>query len=220
MSAPLVTVAVMARAKQLSFPCRGRGGCRAGAGRKRGTRVSHHGREVIGRPIPVHVVWRTCEDVPSMRGKKLFRQIRESFHRCHEKDGFGLTHFSVISNHVHALVEADSAEALARGMQGLGVSMAKRINLTNDRHGPVFEDRYYARQLRTPTETANAIDYVIHNQERHRARQGMATRLPHESHRTPLAADPFCSAAFPPGIGPPLVAAPRTWLLNSGWRLA
>src|SRR5258708_1443990 len=163
MSDPLGTLAVMARPKQLSFPCRGRGGFRPGAGRKRGTRVSHHGREVIGRPIPVHVVWRTCEDVPSMRGKKLFRQIRESFHRCHEKDGYRLTHFSVISNHMHALVEADSAEALSRGMQGLGVSIAKRINMNSGRRGRVFSDRYFARHLHTPRDVANALDYVIRN---------------------------------------------------------
>src|SRR5258708_14194649 len=98
-----------------------------------------------------------------MRGKKLFRQIRESFHRCHEKDGFALTHFSVISNHVHALVEADSAEALSRGMQGLGGSMAKSINLTTDQPIPGFRHPCYPRQLPTPTMSPNALDYAIHN---------------------------------------------------------
>jgi REP element-mobilizing transposase RayT len=203
----------MVRPKQLSFPCRGRGGFRPGAGRKRGPRVSHHGRKSIAKPLPLHVVWRTQEDVPSLRGKKLFRQVRESFHRCHEKEGYRLTHFSVISNHMHALVEADSAQALSRGMQGLGVSMAKRINMNSDRHGPVFEDRYFARQLHTPREVANALDYVIRNQERHQL-----GRVPQEA--PPARPDPFCSAAFPLGTGPPLVAVARTWLLTTGWRRA
>src|SRR5256885_15911386 len=95
------------RMKRLSFPCRGRGGYRPGSGRKRGGRVTHHGRESFRKPFPLHVVWRTRRDVRSLRGKRLWRQIRESFRRCCEKDGFRLVHFSVQGTHVHMVVEAD-----------------------------------------------------------------------------------------------------------------
>ena len=195
------------RPLQLSLPCRGRGGFRPGAGRPRGTRVSHHGRESIARPAPLHVVWRTRKDVRNLRGKALFRQIKESLRRCHLKRGFQITHFSVLGNHVHALVEADQAALLSRGMQGLGVSMAKRINRTSARRGAVFEDRFFSRELRTPSEVANAIDYVLRNHERHLARQGAEAIHP---------VDPCSSAAV--HHGPPLVAPPRTWLLRIGWR--
>jgi REP element-mobilizing transposase RayT len=159
--------------KQLSFPCRGRGGPRPGAGRKRGAKVWHHGREFLPRPVPLHAVWRTRPDVKSLRGKKLFRQIRESFRRCCEKPGFRLVHFSVQGTHVHLVVEADHREALSRGMQGLGVSMAKRINFTSGRRGPAFEERYFARRLATPKVVTVALDYVLHNEAHHLRRMGL-----------------------------------------------
>ena len=197
------------RSAQLCFPPLGHGGARPGAGRRRGDRVSHHGREAVLKPAPLHVVWRTRKDVKSLRGKDLFRQLRKSFARCHLKPGFRLTHFSVLGNHVHLLVEADRTAALSLGLQGLGVSMAKRINFRTRRRGPVFEDRFFSRALRTPTEVARARDYVLRNQERHLARQGVAPLLE---------IDPFSSAAWTGYAGPPLVAEPRTWLLRIGYR--
>ena len=123
--------------------------------------MSHHGRSGAARSAPYHAVWHTTEHVPSLRRGKIFRQLGESFRRCHEKYGFRVVHFCVQSNHVHALVEADRVEAFSRGMQGLGVSMAKRINRVTGRRGHVFDDRFYARVLRSPREVANAVDYVL-----------------------------------------------------------
>jgi len=192
---------------QLSFPCRGRGGFRPGSGRKRGRRVTHHGRELLRRRIPLHVIWRTRTNVRSLRGKRLWRQIRESFRRCCEKAGFRLVHFSVQGTHIHMIVEADDLAALSRGMQGLGVSIAKRINLASQRHGAVFDDRFFSRQLRTPREVANAVEYVLHNQTRHLQRQGL---------EVPAAPDPFTSEMFR-DADPPLVVAAETWLLRVGY---
>jgi REP element-mobilizing transposase RayT len=189
--------------KQLSFPPRGRGGRRPGAGRKRGRKVWHHGREFLPRPVPLHVVWRTRADVRSLRGKRLFRQIRESFRRCCQKAGFRLVHFSVQGTHVHLIVEADTREALSRGMQGLGVSIAKRINITSARSGPVFEERYFARRLATPRVVAIALDYVLHNEAHHLRRMGLPPT--HDS----LA---FTSLSL---ANAHLSAPPATWLLRT-----
>jgi REP element-mobilizing transposase RayT len=189
--------------QQLSFPCKGRGGWRPNAGRKRGDRVTHHGREPLRRPLPIHAVWHTRDDVRSLRGSRLFRQIRESFRRCCEKHGFRLVHFVVLGNHLHLIVEADDLESLSRGMQGLGVSIAKRVNLTSGRSGPVFDDRFYARHLATPTEVAKALDYVLHNEDRHAQRNGR-----------PPPAEPFAFTSVAPAPpGRPLTAPPQTPLL-------
>jgi REP element-mobilizing transposase RayT len=192
--------------KQLEFPCRGRGGHRPGAGRKRDRRVSHHGRETVVVPIPLHAVWRTREDVRSLRGKKLFRQILASFRRCHEKPGFRITHYCVLGNHVHLIIEADGTAELSRGMQGLGVSMAKRINLNSGRSGAVFDDRFFARKLRTPREVANAVSYVLHNAERHFGAGAFGSPE----------VDSFCSSALTESAREQLLAAPVTWLLRIG----
>ena len=92
------------------------------------------------------------------------------------------------------------------GMQGLGVSIAKRINFTLCRQGPAFDDRFFSRRLRTPREVANALDYVLHNRAHHLLEQG---RLPPEQ------PDPYTSDAVR-GAYPPLVVEPQTWLLQVG----
>jgi REP element-mobilizing transposase RayT len=172
--------------------------------------MTHHGRVGIDRMVPYHLVWHAAGDLASLRGKKLFRQIRESFLRCHEKEGFRIVHFSVQGNHVHALGEAATVARLSRGMQGLGVSLARRINRARGRRGHVFDDRFYARALRTPREVANARDYVLRNGGVHDRRLGIGLPEP--------GLDPFSSAALPGE--PALTSPPLTWLLAVGWQRA
>jgi hypothetical protein len=95
-------------------------------------------------------------------------------------------------------------------MQGLGVSLAKRINRASGRRGHVFDDRFYARALRTPREVANARDYVLRNGGVHDRRLGIGLPEP--------GLDPFSSAALPGE--PALTSPPLTWLLAVGWQRA
>ena len=41
---------------------------------------------------------------------------------------FRLIHFSILSNHIHLIAEADTAQALSRGMKGLAVRIAWAVN--------------------------------------------------------------------------------------------
>jgi hypothetical protein len=102
------------------------------------------------------------------------------------------------------IVEADDTPSLWRGMQGLGVSLAKRINFTSPRRGPAFKDRYFARHLRTPRETASAVEYVLRNEAHHERRMG---RVAH-----PRVGEAYTSLAW---LETALTAAPRTWLLQT-----
>jgi len=161
--------------------------------------------------VPYHLCWHLADGINSLRGKKLFRQIRESLRRCHEKEGFRIVHWSVQSNHLHAIGEADDVRFLSRGMQGLGVSLAKRINKVSGRQGAVFDDRFFARALSTPRQVATARDYVLRNSEVHEKRLG------HDVSRPGF--DAFSSvecAVYWPGLS----AEPQTWLLAVGWRKA
>jgi hypothetical protein len=129
-----------------------------------------------------------------------------------------IVHFNLLANHLHLTVEADSAEALAHGMQGLMVRLARRINRLFERSGTLFADRYHARGLTTPTEVRNALRYVLLN-EAHHARNGVRT----------FSVDPYSSGAWFDGWsderwqhetapGPQPTAAPKTWLLAIGWK--
>ena len=61
-----------------------------------------------------------------LRSRRCFRVIEEAFANARERFGFRVIEFSVLGNHLHLLVEADSDASLARGMQGLTVRMQKR----------------------------------------------------------------------------------------------
>lgn len=88
-----------------------------------------------------------------------------------------LTNYSVQGNHVHLIVEACGEAALSRGMQGLGIRIAKAVNRVHARRGPVFEQRYYARPLTTRLQVRCALVYVLFNDRHHLAARGRT--LPH-----------------------------------------
>jgi hypothetical protein len=84
--------------------------------------------------------------------------------------------WSIQRDHVHLVVEAESATALSRRVQGLCVRMARRINAILERRGRVFADRFHAHVLKTPREVRHARAYVLLNARRHAAQRGETLR--------------------------------------------
>ncbi len=126
-------------------------------------KVPHRRRPALSPRHPVHVTWRVLPHVWNLRSRRCFGPIAECFSRGRDRFGFRLVHFSVQGNHLHLVVEADDERALARGMQGLGVRIAKALNRVMGRKGAAFADHYHSRILRSPTEVANALAYVLMN---------------------------------------------------------
>jgi hypothetical protein len=156
------------------------------------------------------VTLRAIPGLPSLRAGHLFPDVRRAL-GASAKAAFRLVHYSVQSNHLHLLVEADSTAALARGVQGLAIRLAKAINRTLRRHGRIWSDRFHARALRTPREVRNGLVYVLMNGRKH----GVSGR----------GLDPCSSAMWfepwrEPGTAPTPVVKARTWLLGVGWRRA
>src|SRR4051812_39207540 len=87
---------------QLELPSRG--GRRPGAGRPRGTRVSHAARERFDKPTAVHVTLRMRDHVWSLRSGRSFRRIRRSLEKARGRFGGRLIEFSVQGNHLHLIV--------------------------------------------------------------------------------------------------------------------
>ncbi len=210
---------------QLSLKLRdrpGHGGRRPGAGRKpTGSRpgVSHHGRPPADCRFPVHVTLRALDHVWSLRSRRSFRVVEAALTAMLQWRDFRIVHFSVQGNHLHFLVEADDNRALAEGMQGLSVRLAKGLNRVMGRRGKVFADRYHAHVLRTPSEVRRALSYVLLNARSHLARLG-------ERPGQYAVFDAYSSAAWfdgwssapPAATGLRLTSPPCTWLLASGWR--
>jgi hypothetical protein len=173
------------------------------------------------------VTLRLVAGLPSLRGQRVFRVVRAALAAT---TGVRIVEYSVMSNHLHLLVEAANARALARGMQALCIRVAKRLNGFFGRSGRVFADRYHSRALRTPREVRNALVYVLNNFRRHADQSG--PRLP-LSYRDPCSSagffagwDPEWTHAPPdhrafrdpcPSLGRGTVPA-RSFLLRPGWR--
>ena len=68
---------------------------------------------------------------------------------------------------MHLLVEADGEKSLAKGMNGLGVRVARGLNRVMGRKGHVLDERYHGHILKTPTEVKNARSYQLTNAKKH-----------------------------------------------------
>src|SRR5207302_3642377 len=89
------------------------------------------------------------------------------------------------------------------------VRIAKALNRLMERKGTVFADHYHMRILRSPTEVARALAYVLMNYLHHFPAEAAAYEDDRRDH---------CSSAWRErGRDPPVVSA-RTWLLSVGWR--
>jgi len=146
---------------------------------------------------------RVDRHVWNLRSRRCFSSIAACFETSLGRFGMRLIEFSVLGNHLHLIVEADDTESLSRGMQGLGVRIAKALNRVMGARGRVFADHYHARVLRTPTELVNAIAYVLGNSAHHYGGES--------------GGDPFSSANCDREL---LLGKPRSWLLRVGWRRA
>lgn len=212
-----------------------RGGKRKGAGRKpkrsrAGSR--HQERPEIKSRYPLHVVMRVVPGVGTMRRRAMYKAMREATITAALRERFRIVHVSLQRTHVHMLVEADTKEALARGMQGFQISAARNINTVlgdkyRRRRGKVFEDRYHVEVIKSPTRARRALLYVLSNWRKHKEdQQGIA--------RTWLV-DPFSTGVLFPGwqeledkafmwpmretYDPLVVRTPASWLLREGWKL-
>jgi len=164
----------------------------------------------------VHVTLRVRDDAPRLRRAHAWAVLRGCFRRGCARDGFRLIHFSVQTNHLHLICEADDRRALSRGMQGLAIRIARGMNRVAKRRGKVFADRYHARQLRTPTEVRRALVYVLQNAH-------------HHQHLVAGLLDVYSSAPYFDGWreplrlplvndGDPPVVPATAWLLTTGWK--
>jgi len=209
----------------LSFPeLKRRGGARRGAGRKPRAahlrQTPHRARPVHRKAHPVHVTLRAglhpfgCHEARHvLRTQRVVRTLLSAL-RDSNRDWFRVVHYSVQENHVHLIVEAEDTTALASGVRGLMVRVARRVNRLLRRRGRFWADRWHGRDLEGPRQVRNALVYVLQN---------------HKKHADTAALDPLSSAAWFDGfattipsefrsVGPPCMAAAKTWLLKSGWR--
>jgi REP element-mobilizing transposase RayT len=223
------------RPRQQSFefrPAGTWGGKREGAGRKktRDSGVCHSRRPALGSRYPVHVTVKLRRELGNLRTKGKVGAVRKALFEAHgpatRTHGFQVVDWSVQGNHIHLIVEAHNAERLSRGMQGLSIRIARKLNRVVGRTGKVFKDRFHARTLTSPRAVRSCRAYVLNNYRRHLAQKGRRVQR--------RWIDPHSSGAFfdgwkdcSPGLlrsladrqVEPWRVKPRTWLMEEGWRI-
>ncbi len=146
-----------------------RGGKREGAGRKRASRprVAHTARESVCLLDPLHVTIRVCEGIPSLRNLEVEKILRTVFCAMKSRAGFKIVEYSIQTNHLHLIIEAESKDALTRGMISLKTRIARRVNKYFGRVGKFFSDRYHVVVMRKVNQVRRTLLYVLANAKKH-----------------------------------------------------
>jgi|SRR5690349_8293287 len=190
---------------------------RAGRPRKRGA-VSHGRREALKARTPLHVTVRCGEDVRGLRRWRVAKVLSGAFRAGCAREGFRIVQFSVQGNHVHLIIEADSAHGLSEGMRAWTIRVARAINRALGRRGKVFPHRYHAVRLKTARQVRAALCYVLQNARRHglEVAAGSPDVFSSAWWFTGWTHERWRASWKPPGQVPPVVAA-QGWMLAQGW---
>lgn len=115
----------------------------------------------------MHMTVRRRDGLPSFRqqrvGKLLLGLIDDK-----NDETFQIADFSIQSNHLHFVVEANDRKTVIRKMQGFMIAFAKRLNrLLGRKKGKVWADRYFARDIESSRDMHNVLSYIFSNAKKH-----------------------------------------------------
>lgn len=222
--------------EQISFKgLSGWGGRREGSGRKKTSQTRHVSRPRFTKHNPLHVTLRMTKETPSLKRNDVYSDLRDSIAHARKAVGLRLVHFSILSNHIHLLIESESKKKLESAMKSLLITFA--LKLKRRGYEKVFERRYHVHVLKSRRETRNALGYILLNEEKHKGTEikNIKTVRPSQfdsAHtfkqwRELLGYKPQVLAAAGNGDGVhsstdrramnTLLSAPQSWLLRRGW---
>src|SRR5688500_17378333 len=118
--------------------------------RKRAGRKPRHGKR--GGPThrrrrrfmskkPCHVTLRLESGLPDLRERATFTKVKGVLRAFAEYCSIRIVHFSVQTNHIHLIAEAESWRALSSAIRSLEIRLAWTINRIAGRKGRVFKHR-------------------------------------------------------------------------------
>ena len=207
---------------ELAFPERRTwGGRRGKAGRKkRKVGVAHGRRERVSRHDPRLVTTKLARGLPRLR-VPVTRLLIEDVLRKAQRDSFRIVAYTIQSDHLHLMVEADDGAAYSSGMRGLMRRLVHGLNRLWKRSGSLFPERFHDRVLRSLRQVRYALRYVLNNHLKHghgpAVRDGVVVGDPYSSARW---FDGWREGAKVRGRGDggPAVVVRGGWKLGVGWR--
>ena len=180
---------------------------------------------------PLHAVMRVLPEIGTLRQRLMYIAIRNASIVAARRSDARIVHISVQRTHIHLIVEAKDARALAKLMQGFQISAAKLINRAHSklrdieqrRRGRVFADRYHYEVITSPRQMRNTLGYVLNNWRKHGEHKHPETHTwridPYSSADQFAGWRGFDQPPASPSAYPPMCVRPAaTWLLREGWR--
>lgn len=185
-----------------------------------GSKRRHGTRPSVSSRFPVLIGLEVMPGLPNLRSRRVRDFLEECFVLGGERPGFRLVHYALRRNCVLFIVEAQNRHALAQGMRGLMIRMARGLNKLWERKGTVWADRYADRRLENPAEVRRALELLFADPV---SRPGMG------SSGSRLGVDPYGSGAWFDGwtgvdpeqlepTRPRPVARPRSRMLRKEWK--
>lgn len=129
--------------------------------------IRHIARDKVTKHTSLHLTIKIERLKAGLRNKDVLKQLHDSIKKA-RKIGLRVIHYTLEFDHVHLLVEVDSNQQLAKGMQSFGISFSKGINKIKAQVGKVFKTRYHFRKLKSPNEIKNVIFYILGNSLKHK----------------------------------------------------
>ncbi len=184
--------------------------------------MAHGSRPEMKKGEVAHVTVKLVAGLPSLREGEALEVVRNAIGRVNRGGRIRIVEYSIQSNHLHLIVEAENSADLSRGMASLNTGLGMRLNRIWDRvgQGSVFVERFHLVLIRSPRQMRNTLNYVLRNDVHHGlnlrtldpcssapAFTGWRQLQSPKARTQRLAAAKTCVAA-----------TPQTWLLQTGWK--
>ncbi|MDB4944645.1 MAG: hypothetical protein JWP97_4179 [Labilithrix sp.] len=118
----------------------------------------------------MHITLRAAKSLPSLRNEVMARAVGGVIRAMKAaRDDLRIVEFSIQTNHLHLIVEADDARALSSAIRSLQARVTKRLNhhVLARKRGKVWGDRYFRVDLTTRRQARHALVYVLQNGHHH-----------------------------------------------------
>jgi hypothetical protein len=103
---------------------------------------------------------RLLPGLPSLWRPQEHEVLLGAFRSGCQRFGFRLVHYAVLEDQLQLLTQGKHRRGHARGVQGLAIRIAKRLNRLWKRKGKVFCDRFQGKDLKTPREVRGMVAYL------------------------------------------------------------
>lgn len=139
---------------------------RAGRPAKHDKAIRHIERPIFYKTRSFMITIKVKKNKAEIRNKTVLSLLKRAIMNA-RRQGLKVIHFTLEYDHAHFLIEADNHIILAKGMQSLGVTLAKAINKARKQSGTVYKNRYHFNRITTPRQLRNVMNYIFTNGRKH-----------------------------------------------------